>query len=382
MSKKKGRKPNKRVEVDPKLRSDLDLQCFQCLEIFASKAEVVRHHKVTNHIMAPNYKCGICSKAISKRKAYWDHMAMHRHLKKKAVCEVCGAVVVSLHLKRHMLVHQEKTHVCQYCGKGYVQKNTLTDHVKRKHEGDEKDLNTLCFICGEICSDLKGLTTHLNTHTDDKLKGLSHHCEICGKYFLNAQSLSTHVYMAHKITERLPKQHKRSKTVRQKPKRLPREKNEDSDNTKESKPKRGKTESKKDTVKREPRECPTCHKMICYLGYSRHLTTHTGVKPHQCKQCPKSFRLFTSLKSHMYVHLDLKPFKCDICSQQFRHYTTLKVHKRVHTGEKPYKCLVCTKGFRSASGLKRHQNQRLHHKSKLGEDQNEVDALKNVENND
>ncbi|KAK9885890.1 hypothetical protein WA026_013765 [Henosepilachna vigintioctopunctata] len=325
---------------------------------------MVRHHKATNHTMAPNYKCGICSKAISKRKAYWDHMAMHRHLKKKAICEVCGAIVVSLHLKRHMLVHQEKTHMCQYCGKGYVQKNTLTDHVKRKHEGQQKNMNTLCFICGKLCNDLKHLTTHLNTHTKEKLNVLSHRCEDCGKYFLNAQSLSTHIYMAHKITDRLPKQHKRSITNKQRWKNLSKE---DVRKANELSRKKINIERRKNITKREPKECPICHRMICYLGFNRHLTTHSGVKPHQCKHCSKSFRLFSSLKSHMYVHLDLKPFKCDICNQEFRHYTTLKVHKRMHTGEKPYNCNMCNKGFRSASGLKRHQNQRKH---KVDHDEN------------
>ncbi|KAI0923842.1 hypothetical protein AcW1_006688 [Taiwanofungus camphoratus] len=88
----------------------------------------------------------------------------------------------------------------------------------------------------------------------------------------------------------------------------------------------------------------------------RHLQSHTGHRPFQCKICSQNFSEAATLAQHMRRHTQEKPYVCDFpgCTKAFAIAGALTIHKRTHNGHKPFKCTYCDKAFSESSNLSKH----------------------------
>ena len=59
-----------------------------------------------------------------------------------------------------------------------------------------------------------------------------------------------------------------------------------------------------------------------------HKVFHTGVKPHECDICEKTFSQKSGLARHKIIHTIIKPFSCDLCQKSFSQSFHLTQHDK------------------------------------------------------
>ena len=140
--------------------------------------------------------------------------------------------------------------------------------------------------------------------------------------------------------------------------------------------------------------CTVCKKLfVAASSLERHILTHSGKRPFECKQCQwsftqpahlkrhtatihtgdlelynclycnKSFKSNYHLKRHMLVHSREKPYKCTSCSHSSTTAQSLDFHVMTHTGERPFKCSLCNMSFKQPTHVNKHML--THGKQKL-----------------
>merc|ERR1712080_728663 len=83
----------------------------------------------------------------------------------------------------NMTKHAAKTRLkCKLCGKRFMLKCTLKEHLNEEHNTKK------CELCSKLFKSTSALLMHMKSHTGKKL----HYCMTCGKTFSLQHHLSIH----------------------------------------------------------------------------------------------------------------------------------------------------------------------------------------------
>ena len=89
----------------------------------------------------------------------------------KSPCNICGKLVLTARLSIHVKTHSMgRSHMCEFCGRTFLHKNSLYYHMHLNHKGVTLAKNFVCTTCGYSCTWKSGLKIHEKTHTDERVK--------------------------------------------------------------------------------------------------------------------------------------------------------------------------------------------------------------------
>jgi hypothetical protein len=137
------------------------------------------------------HECHICGKIISSRGNLNKHLAIHDP-DKKFPCKLCD---LKFNQQRDLNTHSmqihtgERPHICKICGKGFVHKHYLSEHMDY-HTGERK---YQCPQCGKCFQSTSTLVKHSERHKGQR----DHQCDQCSKSFFVHVDLRSHVRLVH-----------------------------------------------------------------------------------------------------------------------------------------------------------------------------------------
>lgn len=165
-------------------------QCAVCGMMFGRLNQCNAHER--NHT-ARKVNCVACGKEFNNSKNLYRHeqiVHVDPNLRKKYICNVCGAKVLSSsYLKVHMRLHsKENPYSCNLCGARFKVARYLKWHL-RKH----KELYP-CKQCGLSFQSYSLLQDHMKSH----FVGRKYSCTFCPKFFCQKPGLINHLNKVHK----------------------------------------------------------------------------------------------------------------------------------------------------------------------------------------
>ncbi|XP_075149740.1 zinc finger protein 30C [Haematobia irritans] len=167
------------------------LWCAIC-EKFMTGSDALKTHRARLHgskevQFKRNLVCDKCGKKFMGRTQLMDHVRSDCGRVPIYQCQVCGKCLTTAGiLKTHMLLHQdERPYECDTCGKTFKIKAQYKTHTKFAHS-DEKRFK--CHLCPKAYPYRESLLTHMSVHTGIK----RFLCNGCGKRFTCVSNLQAH----------------------------------------------------------------------------------------------------------------------------------------------------------------------------------------------
>lgn len=213
--------------------------------------------------------------------------------------------IPNVHFRYHT---GERSHICSFCGKGFITTSDLYHHEK----------------------------IHANKR--------AYRCEICPKAFNTSSDLHKHKVCVHLDRSKWKFECTYCK------RRFPLKTNLD-------------THTKTHTGEKNF-ACHLCdRKCINKSVLRRHIETHSNAVSFKCDLCLQRYKYQKSLDAHMAkihgigsmkVVERVKKYFCHLCPKGYYDNSKLQKHIRTHTGERPFRCPVCDKCFIDKSYVKQH----------------------------
>lgn len=218
------------------------------------------------------------------------------------VCEICGARVKII--KVHMMQHGERLHTCPYCNYTSHQRGTVDIHIRRLHTNDRPHL---CEICGKGFVKSSLLKEHIGVKHNQMKRERSFICSECDfstytRTLLDAHTINRHtpyrrqVYKCDKCEAQLCSAHSLKEHV-------------NLCHTNE-----------------RPFPCSMCDFAAKSAKRLKNHMIYHSEKVFKCDTCGKMFYTRPQLRRHQLVHSRTTDFSCPYCSYQCSLAENLRKH--------------------------------------------------------
>ena len=142
--------------------------------------------------------CPQCGKGFVKKESLNQHV-MYNHSDKALpvhTCNVCGKQFKTNHkLENHILLHEPPTKKCPFCDKMFETDHKRKKHIKANHIDDSQKLYK-CSYCSKGFDIITSYQSHMNDHKNIR----PYNCHLCDKAYRNSFDLQQHVRKTHGIT--------------------------------------------------------------------------------------------------------------------------------------------------------------------------------------
>lgn len=175
-------------------------QCSRCETLFLS-VEDLQEHSMQVHNSCNPYQCIDCGMKRSNLKAFMIHVRTHR-TDLNYSCYVCFEKFLSIDkvASHRRWEHENSKYICLGCRIPFDNNVELKEHVDKYYKTNYayKPSDLTCRICNVICANNKDWRKHGLTHKSKEFV-----CETCGKSFLTKSSLKDHIFMRHDTVNKL-----------------------------------------------------------------------------------------------------------------------------------------------------------------------------------
>ena len=165
--------------------------CRSCDLSFNNVGKITKHMKL-NHGKILDHFCTRCEE-VYPTKSQLDKHFHSVHGQKKFQCELCDHISANAqNLKYHVnTVHLKlKPYCCEKCGKSFVQKRRMEEHIIIHHNPQEKSY--ICDLCGKSFASQASLTSHRGEFHFKVLE-----CELCDRFFGSKKKMNRHILSVH-----------------------------------------------------------------------------------------------------------------------------------------------------------------------------------------
>ncbi|XP_028169959.1 zinc finger protein 37-like isoform X3 [Ostrinia furnacalis] len=173
--------------------------CEECGKVFSSK-KTYRYHLNVLHKGQNRYPCPRCGKVYQWKSNLGRHLRTHKARDSgELYCATCDKRFASvatyrqhLRVSRRHVPESDFSFTCNECGKKFVNKTRLRDHVDWEHL---HNIKFRCQLCNKPFKCHTSLYVHMqNVHRNKQKENL---CHICGKSYQNAAKLKYHIVAMH-----------------------------------------------------------------------------------------------------------------------------------------------------------------------------------------